>query len=109
MEFESCLKKQEDLKNVFLACSTPESRYQKMIEMGRELPSFNPEAKISTNLVSGCQSVMHLEVTLVDGKLYFNAESEALISKGLAALLAQSPHLRIPLRPNNPLEQANKD
>ncbi|MBS0648779.1 MAG: SufE family protein [Verrucomicrobia bacterium] len=87
MNFESCLLKQETLKKTFGSCSTPEARYQKIIELGRQLPSFNPAARIPANLVPGCQSVMYLESNLQGDKLIFNADSDALISKGLAALL----------------------
>ena len=45
------------------------------------------EAKVEENLVAGCQSVLYLECTSRGGALYFNADSDALISKGLAALL----------------------
>lgn len=85
--FDSCLHKQDALKKIFSTCSTPESRYEKIIELGRQLPPFNPSAKLPDNLVPGCQSIMHLETTFIDGKIIFNADSEALISKGLAALL----------------------
>jgi cysteine desulfuration protein SufE len=87
MTFESCLQKQEAIKAIFSACPTPEARYQKIIELGRQLPDFNPTARILDNLIPGCQSVMHLETTFQDDKLFFNADSDALISKGLAALL----------------------
>lgn len=87
MTFEPCLQKQEAIKAIFSACSTPEARYQKIIELGRQLPAFNSSARIPANLVSGCQSVMYLEVSLQGDKLFLNADSDALISKGLAALL----------------------
>jgi cysteine desulfuration protein SufE len=87
MTFDSCLQKQASIKAIFAACSTPESRYQKIIELGRQLPPFNPTSRTPDNLVAGCQSIMHLEATLNNGKLILNADSEALISKGLAALL----------------------
>lgn len=87
MTFESCLQKQEAIKAIFSACPTSEARYQKIIELGRQLPPFNPTARIPANLVPGCQSVMHLETSFHDDKLFFNADSDALISKGLAALL----------------------
>jgi len=86
MTFDSCLQKQQAIKEIFLTCQTPEARYQKIIEMGRQLPAFNPSSRTPTNLIPGCQSVMHLETTLNNGKLILNADSEALISKGLAAL-----------------------
>jgi len=43
--------------------------------------------KTDSSLVKGCQSVMHLHGELIDGKIFFQADSDALISKGLAALL----------------------
>ncbi len=87
MTFDACLQKQASIKEIFAACSTPESRYQKIIEIGRQLPPFNSTSRTPANLVPGCQSIMHLEATLNNGKIILNADSEALISKGLAALL----------------------
>lgn len=87
MNFESCLQKQAAIKAIFSECPTPETRYQKIIELGRKLPPFNPAARIPANLVPGCQSIMYLEATPKDDLLILNADSEALISKGLAALL----------------------
>jgi cysteine desulfuration protein SufE len=87
MTFDSCLQKQASIKAIFAACPTPESRYQKIIEMGRQLPPFNPASRTAANLVPGCQSIMYLEATLHNNRLLLNADSEALISKGLAALL----------------------
>ncbi len=79
--------KQSDLKKLFSLFSTAEEKYEKIIEMGRVLPPLSPEAKIEANLVSGCQSLLYLETTYKNSLVYFNADSEALISKGLAALL----------------------
>jgi cysteine desulfuration protein SufE len=87
MTFDSCLQKQTAIKAIFAACPTPEARYQKIIELGRQLPSFNSSSRTPANLVPGCQSIMYLEATLQGSVLILNADSEALISKGLAALL----------------------
>ena len=87
MNFESCLQKQAAIKAIFSGCTTPEARYQKIIELGRKLPPLNPSARTPHNLVPGCQSVMYLETTPKGDTLLLNADSEALISKGLAALL----------------------
>ncbi len=81
------LQKQSDLKNAFIAFEDPSQKYEKIIEMGRELSPISPAARIEQNLVSGCQSILYLETHLKDDLIYFNADSEALISKGLAALL----------------------
>lgn len=87
--FESCLKKQEAVKAQFTHCSTEELKYEKLIEKGKELPKLSPEKRISENLVSGCQSVMYLDAAYKDGFIYFTAESDALISSGLASILIE--------------------
>jgi cysteine desulfuration protein SufE len=81
------LDKQEEIQKIFQTCPTPEQKYQKVIELGRALPPFDPSQKIEANLVHGCQSQMYLHTLYKEGRLYFNADSEALISKGLAAIL----------------------
>lgn len=86
MVFDSCLEKQNRLKAIFIPLS-PEEKYQKIIEMGRALAPLNPDSKTPETRIDGCQSLLFLETRHEDGKLYFNADSEALISKGLAALL----------------------
>lgn len=86
--FESCLAKQKELKKLFSPLSAPEQKYQRIIEMGRSLPPYPSIYKQPENLVSGCQSIMHLYACLSErGTVIFIADSEALISRGLAALL----------------------
>src|SRR5438105_4779002 len=83
----TCIEKQLEIKKIFLACSTPESRYEKIIELGRHLETYPEKFKLKENLVGGCQSVMYLHAWLEEDKIRFYAHSEALISAGLAALL----------------------
>lgn len=85
--FSSCLSKQQRVKLLFKDCATPELKYEKIISLGRELPSYPQELKLPGFLVKGCQSQMYLHSTLVDGKIHFQVFSEALISSGLAGLL----------------------
>lgn len=85
--FDSCLKNQERLKQRFSGCETPHQKYEKIIEFGRELPAYPAEYKTSDCLVKGCQGIMYLHTQLKDGKIFFEAHSDALISAGLAALL----------------------
>jgi len=86
--FESCLAKQSFLKQLFRSLTTPEQKYQKIIEFGQSLPPYPEEAKLPQNLVPGCQSLMYLSsFPTEEGKIMFKADSEALISRGLAALL----------------------
>lgn len=85
--FEHCLYKQRLAKKLFEACITPKEKYQKIIELGRNLPLYPLLDKTPEHLVKGCQSVMYLRSYLKDAKVYFDVYSEALISAGLAALL----------------------
>lgn len=85
--FESCLHKQALAEKLFEACITPDEKYQKIIELGRNLPPYPLLDKTPEHLVKGCQSMMYLRSYLKDAKVCFEVSSEALISAGLAALL----------------------
>ena len=64
-------------------------RYQMLIDMGSEQPPLADQYKTEQNLIDGCQSRVWLQADLVDGKLQFRAESDALIVKGIVALLVR--------------------
>jgi cysteine desulfuration protein SufE len=85
--FESCLQKQKEVINLFKGCATPEERYQKIIELGKKQSRLSNEYKLAENIVPGCQSRMYVRSWEQDGKVYFESESDALISAGLAMLL----------------------
>lgn len=87
--FESCIEKQQQMKNLFFACPNEEKKYEKIIEMGKHLPPLAIQDKTPENFVKGCQSTMYLKSTLENGRVYFTADSDALISAGLAAILLQ--------------------
>lgn len=85
--FDSCLKKQQAIKELFNSCSSEESKYHKIIELGRQLPSIQEKDRVPSNIVKGCQSMVYLCSYWADDKIIFEAESDALISAGLAAIL----------------------
>ena len=87
--FESCLAKQSEIKDLFSSCANDEAKYAQIIELGKKLPRLPLAHKIKENLVRGCQSTMYLHSYLNDGAVFFEAESDALVSAGLAALLVQ--------------------
>ena len=60
---------------------------QLLIDLGNEQEPLAPEYKNDQNLIDGCQSRVWLQADLVDGKVEFQAESDALIVKGIIALL----------------------
>lgn len=62
-------------------------RYQLLIDLGSEQEPLPEEYKTDNNLIEGCQSRVWLQADLVDGKVIFSAESDALIVKGIVALL----------------------
>ena len=62
-------------------------KYQLLIDLGNELQPLNPKYKTEDNLIDGCQSRVWLRAEMKEGLLYFTAESDALIVKGIIALL----------------------
>lgn len=62
-------------------------KYQMLIDLGNELKPLDPKYKTEDNLIDGCQSRVWLQADMRDGLLYFSAESDALIVKGIIALL----------------------
>lgn len=64
-------------------------KYQLLIDLGSEQEDLDEKYKTDQNLIDGCQSRVWLQADLVDGKIIFQAESDALIVKGIVALLVQ--------------------
>lgn len=64
-------------------------RYQLLIDMGNELDALDEQYKTPQNLIDGCQSRVWVQCDYRDGRLYFQADSDALIVKGIIALLVQ--------------------
>ncbi len=62
-------------------------RYEYIIEMGKSLPLIQEENKTNDNLIRGCQSKVWLQCEYNDGKLDFTADSDAILTKGIIALL----------------------
>ena len=62
-------------------------RYQLLIDLGNEQTPLDEKYKTDQNLIEGCQSRVWLQADEVDGKVIFQAESDALIVKGIIALL----------------------
>ena len=64
-------------------------RYQLLIDMGSEQEPLDEQYKTEQNLIDGCQSRVWLQADLIDGMVHFRAESDALIVKGIVALLVR--------------------
>jgi cysteine desulfuration protein SufE len=62
-------------------------KYQLLIDLGNEQAPLDEKYKVESNLIDGCQSRVWLQADYEDGKIHFRAESDALIVKGIVALL----------------------
>ena len=62
-------------------------KYQMLIDLGNELQGLDEKYKTENNLIDGCQSRVWIQCDHIDGKLVFTADSDALIVKGIIALL----------------------
>ena len=62
-------------------------KYQMLIDLGNELEVLDEKYKTENNLIDGCQSRVWIQCDNIDGKLVFTADSDALIVKGIIALL----------------------
>lgn len=83
-------EKQKQLVDEFQAVGDWEERYKKIIAMGRQLPDMAEEYKNDDNKVKGCQSQVWLHAELTSqGKMILHGDSDAMIVKGLVAVLLQ--------------------
>lgn len=62
-------------------------RYEYIIELGKDLPLIDEQYKDEDHLIKGCQSLVWLHADEVAGKVKFTADSDAIITKGLIALM----------------------
>ncbi len=64
-----------------------EQKYEYLIELGKELPLIDEQYKTEANLIKGCQSRVWLHADYLNGKLFFTADSDAIITKGLVSMV----------------------
>jgi len=67
-----------------------EERYQYMIDLGKTLPLIAPEFKTDDNIIKGCQSKVWVHAELKETQLEFTADSDAIITKGIIAILIRT-------------------
>ncbi len=92
---------QQEIVDEFALFSDWQDRYEHLIELGKDLPLIAPEKKTEENIVRGCQSRVWLSAdpsTALDGTtlVHFTADSDAMITKGLVALLVRVLNDRTP-------------
>lgn len=80
-------EKEEELIQEFEMFDDWMDKYNYIIELGKDLPMIDPQFKTEEFLISGCQSQVWLHPEFKDGKLFFSADSDAIITKGIVNLL----------------------
>ena len=80
---------QDDLIEDFAFLTDWMEKYEHIIQLGKELPLIDEEYKQDQYLIKGCQSKVWLYPSLEEGKIYFTADSDAVITKGLVSLMVK--------------------
>ncbi|QNJ97344.1 SufE family protein [Constantimarinum furrinae] len=80
---------QNDLVDEFEMFDDWMERYEYLIELGKHLPLIAEENKTEDKLIKGCQSKVWLHSELKDGKVVFTADSDAIITKGIVAIMVR--------------------
>jgi len=105
MSSASITQTQQELIDEFAMFTDWQDRYEHLIELGKDLPLIAPEHKVDDNLVRGCQSRVWLNAQLVSDPsaalgvtpvVHFTADSDAMITKGIVALLVRVYNDRTP-------------
>ena len=82
-------QKQAEIVDEFSFFDDWQQRYEYLIELGKSLPEMTEEKKTAGKLVKGCQSNVWLDAKIEDDVLKFEADSDAILPKGIAALLVR--------------------
>lgn len=80
-------EKQQETVEAFAFMEDWEQKYEYIIDLGKELKGIADEKKTDDNLIKGCQSKVWIDAEFKEGKLYFNADSDGILPKGIISLL----------------------
>ncbi len=80
---------QEELIADFELFDDWEGKYEYIIDLGKELPKLDNEFKTEENIIKGCQSLVWLHASMKDGIIQFEADSDAIIVRGLVSMLVK--------------------
>lgn len=80
-------EKQEQIIDEFAFFDDWMEKYDFIIQLGKELPLIDDQYKVEDRLIKGCQSQVWMHAEEKDGKVYYTADSDALITKGLVSMV----------------------
>ena len=78
---------QDEIVDEFSMFDEWDERYQYVIDLGKSLPLIDEQYKTENNIIKGCQSKVWLHAEQQDGKVIFTADSDAILTKGLIAIM----------------------
>lgn len=81
---------QEEIVDEFSMFDDWMQRYEYIIELGKTLPLIDSQYKVDDNLIKGCQSKVWLHAEIRDDKILFTADSDAILTKGIIAILIRT-------------------
>ncbi len=87
MSLGTIQEREEKIIDDFSWFETWEEKYEYIIELGKKLPVLDDRFKLQENIIKGCQSTVWLVADYKDGKVFYQADSDAIIVKGLVSML----------------------
>ena len=86
-EFKTIAETEEEIVEEFALFDSWDDKYEYIIDLGKKLPALDPQFKLDENKVRGCQSTVWLAAAFKDGNVFYSADSDAVIVKGLISML----------------------
>ncbi len=80
---------EEEITEAFSLFDNWEEKYEYIIDLGKKLPPLDDKYKLPENIIKGCQSTVWLVADYRNGKIFFKADSDAVIVKGLVSMLIE--------------------
>jgi cysteine desulfuration protein SufE len=86
-EYKTIAEREEEITDDFSLFDSWEEKYEYIIDLGKKLAPLDDQYKKEENIIKGCQSTVWLVSDFKDGKVFYKADSDAVIVKGLVSML----------------------
>ena len=86
-EYKTIREREEEITDEFSFFDSWEEKYEYIIDLGKRLEPLDEKFKVEENIIKGCQSTVWLTSDFKEGKVFYKADSDAIIVKGLVSML----------------------
>jgi cysteine desulfuration protein SufE len=86
-EYKTIKEREEEITDEFSLFDSWEEKYEYIIDLGKRLEPLDEKFKVEENIIKGCQSTVWLTSDFKNGKVFYKADSDAIIVKGLISML----------------------